>query len=218
MGTPHEHIKNYLNENPLDALRIRSLLFLLLFFFGDLAILLTAFSDPFEAAYVYVVAPPIAILHIFVFWVAYSPYKRQVQGILMLGIAGLITSLGFLASAHKIMFGIMGLGDPLYFIILLATYIVYFLMIIRSHLSQLQKGQKPKQLNYFIICALIVLTVHIVIGFTLGQIQPAIFSAAFFILSLLTALFSLHIHKFILIQRHSELYKLDQPPKSKRGR
>lgn len=216
MGTPHEHIRHYLNENPLDALRIRSILFMLLFFFGDLLILLTAISDPFEAVYIYAVAPPIAVLHLFVFWVALAPYKRQAQGILLLGVVGLIISLGFLVSTHKIMYSTMSLDDPLFFIILLTVYIGFHVLIIRSHFTQLRMGQKSRQLNYFVFAALLVLIVQVAIGFTHDQVQLAIFSAAFFILSLLTALFVLNIHKYILIRRHPDLYKLDQPSKAQR--
>lgn len=220
-----EYIKHYINYNNMGVSIMRQFIIFFLFVFCDLFIVLSAFSDPFEPWYVYTVVPPILLLHFFALWILISPYKRQVQAFLYVGIYSIIASLGFLIITHKMMYSMMRLTSPVYMILIVIIYLLIVYFFLRWHLKRIATGfyyysnGRSKQVKpvgnsiYLVYAGLGVFIGQLALGFTNGQIMYSVFASATFALAIVTGCQSLYLHKYILIRRHPEWYEWEQKQK-----
>lgn len=217
-----EYMKHYVNYKNLSVLERRSTLLWLLFIFCDLLMILPAFAPPFQSGYLYAIIPPVALFHLYAFWIALSPYKRQVDALLGLAVLGWLSSYGFLVIAHKMIYGIMGVTSPIVMIIVVSFMVLSWYIAYRWHYQRLAQGYyfyegtrtpvKPVgNFSYLFIAFLAMMLFQAGLGYSTGNVGPAIGSSAMIGLSFISGMFNPLFQKYLLIRRNPDWYQCETP-------
>jgi hypothetical protein len=220
-----EFIRHYINYRNLGALRMRRSILFFLIFFGDILIVGPIIADPFHKSYIFAVVPLILLFHFYAFWVVASPFKRQVEAFLCIGIFGALAAYGFLAVAHKYIYNLMGVKSPWVIVVIVLFEVACWVLICLWHFRNLTQGYyyyleshtPVKQVGnyaYLFVAWIGILIWQMSLGYSVGNLYLGIVATAYVGLSVSSGMFCLLVHKYILIRRHPDWYEWEHEPRS----
>ncbi|MBL0386029.1 hypothetical protein JJB07_05125 [Tumebacillus sp. ITR2] len=194
---------------PLSSLR-RSVLFLLVLFV-DIFMLLPIYMDPYVEIYRNILLPPIAIIHLYAFWIVVSPIKRQIASRMYIGVFASFVSLGYLVLIQKFLYSMAGLRSPLYAIGVVLGAAIALIGMIRYLVGKVENetffsGKNKGMSVISLASSLGVVLGHVTLGIYRSQVAY-MWAAAFYGLSIaMMFLAVVMIYRYILIRRHPELF------------
>lgn len=217
-----EYIKQWVNGRP-DTSTLRSSIIGFLLLFVDFFMIVPLYADPYEAIYLQILIPPAVLLHIWGLWIAISPYRHQVAAELYMGVFGVFVSIGYGISSIKMVYGVMGLTTPLYAIVLAGAYLAGFYALFKWHFQNLKSGYyyehtvihvngKKSSLKYASFGGLGVFLGNLAVGMTSGNTTVGLLSGTLLFMAALLGVFSIGIHKYILMKRHPEWVIIQRKP------
>lgn len=217
------YIKSYIN-NTYPVAKLRGTIPGFLICFVDMPMIPWLFADPYSPLFLYIMAVPIVFLHLFGFWVIIKPYKRQLLAQLYIGVFGVITSICYLVLMQKLMYGVIGIRNPLYAVISIVSFGCFYPILYRWHQENLRKGnfavsaRNPVPSKSWPLALMGAFGAHVLYGFLVHHYFPGLFAGAFLLLIVPSTLFSLGIHKYMLMKKYPQWLKLQEPYKEKSRR
>ncbi|MDQ0273324.1 hypothetical protein [Cytobacillus purgationiresistens] len=220
---------SYLNFQTPKENRGNIIVFFLIFL--DLLGLFPILSEPFSSQYFWAAFIPVAFMHIWALLYIIAPYKFERTYYLFFGIYGIVNTYVFSLSIQKFLSNYILTNTVLPIIIGLFLFIGLIIIINWANLKLLRSGtyanlqKKGTKVNTSPIIAASGL------GYILGQLILAfvysdsliimVFIFVLSILSVVTAYFSVFIHRYIFIQKNEVAVKKLYPefglPKSERN-
>jgi hypothetical protein len=218
------YLKQYIQLSFVSMMRQFFTMFLLIL--PLLFIIMPALQQPRENIYSYILIPSYACLLFLGAWIALSPYekKRQVLSMLFIGLIGVFNSLGFLLIAEKMAYEWLQITSPFFFLFTVGGYLVLILIMFRWYLQAFRKEVTPGGKG---TPKGIALSLAFAVGGTIfakatmaGTSQNGILIVMiglYLILSLIFMLFTVYIHKYIMIRKYIDhVTFVENPTKKKR--
>ena len=135
-------INDYAGVYPLRIIRSQTISLLLL---PNLLLLITAFADPFEPIWAWLLLVPLALMDILGLVVAISPGNMQKFHLFVLGAIGILASAAFAAAANKLAYATLGIASPWFMIGSAVGYIFVFALLYGIHMRLLYSGYYSRE-------------------------------------------------------------------------
>jgi hypothetical protein len=206
-----DYISEFINDG-WDAYEIRGRVIGFLILLIDVFMGLVIIGDPFEAIYRNVLLPPMILMNLYAIWIAISPYKRQIDVHLYLGIFGVFIYAGYWVLLQKIMYGMMGLSSPFYLIGSLVLYAAIAVFTIRFILNRFYSGRFNEPVPVSVIAPAAaggvgVALGHLALAFDNGHYANALAGAAYTMIAWGLLVFGVYsLLRYSLIRRYPDLF------------
>ncbi|MEG6615975.1 hypothetical protein V6C27_05970 [Peptococcaceae bacterium 1198_IL3148] len=203
-------ILNYLKSYPAQNIRSRTLLMILLI---DLILGWPLVLHSTDNIFIYLLIP-IAVINIWGFTLIFKPYRKQLQYMLFLGVAGLVTSLCSITLTQKMAYLMLGIKTPLYCALTFAGYVIILISYINHHLNTTEKelGKKfYKKLNTqnigpITLCSSVIyLLANLSMSFMVNNNFLVFLMTLYLLFSLIFMYFILYIHNYFFIRNNINL-------------
>ncbi|CAN7151688.1 hypothetical protein [Rossellomorea sp. LjRoot5] len=200
-------------------------------FFLDIIGLLPILGEPFSYAYFWPAVVPVAFIHIWAIVYLVAPFMFEKSYYLFFGIYGIVNTYVCFLVIQKYLYVYAGLDGRVPFILgalLLLGLLVFFQLFNHRLLysgtyARLQRNDQKVTLSPILTASSIgYVIVHFLLStFMTESLTMIIIVTGVSILSILTAFFSVSVHKYYFILKHEETVKKLYPqfglPKRKRG-
>jgi len=210
-----EITRSYLNLQTPKAHRGNVIIFFLIFL--DIMGLLPILGDPFSPLFFELAIGPIVFIHVWGILYILAPYKFEKSYYLFFGIYGVMNTYVYFLVIQKFLYMNLGVTSIAPFIVgvtsllALLVFIQYFnlRMLHSGTYAKLQTNKQTRNMSPYINAA--------GFGYVLAQIfMSSLFADSFIsfvlmfiiaLMSIVTAYFSIYIHRYIFIRRNYDIVK-----------
>ncbi|MEI2665823.1 hypothetical protein [Rossellomorea sp. LJF3] len=220
---------SYLNFQTPEENRRNIITFFI--FFLDIIGLLPILGEPFSYAFVWPAVVPVALLHLWAILYVVAPFQFEKSYYLFFGIYGIVNTYLYFLVIQKYLYVYAGLDGwvPLVIGVLLLLGLLVFFQLFNHRLlysgayARLQRNDHKFKVSPILTASSIGYVIaHILLStFMTESLFVIIIITGVSILSILTAFFSISLHRYYFILKHEEAVKRVYPqfglPKRERG-
>ncbi|UXH42987.1 hypothetical protein N5C46_14980 [Rossellomorea vietnamensis] len=212
-------ILSYLNLQTPKENRRNIITFFIIFL--DIIGLLPILGEPFSYAFVWPAVLPVALLHIWAILYVVAPFQFEKSYYLFFGIYGIVNTYVYFLVIQKFLYVHAGLSGRVPFILgvlFLLGLLVFFQlfnhrMLYSGTYTRLQRNDHKFKLSPILTASSIGYVIaHILLStFMTESLFVIIIITGVSILSILTAFFSISVHRYYFILKHEETVKKVYP-------
>ncbi|MDL4842643.1 hypothetical protein [Aquibacillus rhizosphaerae] len=210
---------SYLNlQTPQEH---RGNIFIFFLVFLDIIGLLPILGESFSALFFWPAIIPIGLLHIAAIVYMIAPYKFEHSYYLFFGVYGVVNTFIYFLVIQKLLYINIGIESQIVFIlgaILLILLLVFFQwfnikMLYSGTYAKLQQNKKKISVSPIITATAFgyIIAQFIMSALASGSIKLMVIITLISILSVVTAFFSIYIHRYFFIRKNYEIVKRTYP-------